>query len=70
MQRQQQIGGGSMSNQDIRRTAAGAGVRLWQIAEELGIADCSLSRKLRKELPLEEKERIFDIIKQLSKEEG
>ncbi len=59
-----------MSNQDIRRTAAGAGVRLWQIAEELGIADCSLSRKLRKELPLEEKERIFDIIKQLSKEEG
>jgi len=59
-----------MSNQDIRRTAAGTGVRLWQIAEELGIADCSLSRKLRKELPLEEKERIFDIIKQLSKEEG
>lgn len=57
-----------MSNQDIRRTAAGAGVRLWQIAEELGIADCSFSRKLRKELPPEEKERIFTIIKRLSKE--
>lgn len=58
-----------MSNQDVRRTAAGAGVKLWQIAEALGIADCSLSRKLRKELPQEEKERIFSIIKELSQEE-
>ena len=70
MQRQQQIGGDSMSNQDIRRSAAGAGVRLWQIAEELGIADCSLSRKLRKELPQEEKKRILAIIERLSKEAG
>lgn len=59
-----------MSNQDIRRSAAGAGVRLWQIAEELGIADCSLSRKLRKELPQEEKKRILAIIERLSKEAG
>lgn len=57
-----------MSNQDIRRTAAGAGVKLWQIAEALGIADCSLSRKLRRELPAEEKERIFAIIDRLAKE--
>ena len=57
-----------MSNQDIRRTAAGAGVKLWQIADALGIADCSLSRKLRKELPQEEKDRIFDIIQELSHE--
>lgn len=57
-----------MNNQDIRRTAAGAGVKLWQIADALGIADCSLSRKLRKELPREEKERIFEIIKNLSRE--
>lgn len=57
-----------MLNQDIRRTAAGAGVKLWQIADAMGIADCSLSRKLRKELSYEEKERIFSIIKQLSEE--
>lgn len=57
-----------MINQDIRRTAAGAGVKLWQIADALGIADCSLSRKLRKELPQEEKDRIFKIIKELSEE--
>ena len=56
-----------MSNQDIRRTAAGAGVKLWQVAEALGIADCSLSRKLR-ELPVEEKEKIFSIIRELAQE--
>ena len=59
-----------MSNQDIRRTAAGTGVKLWQIAEALGIADCSLSRKLRRELPAAEKERIFAIIDRLAKEAG
>lgn len=59
-----------MYNQDIRRTAAGAGVKLWQIAEALGIADCSLSRKLRRELPAEEKRRIFAIIDRLAKEAG
>ena len=57
-----------MLNQDIRRAAAGAGVRLWQIAEAMGIADCCLSRRLRKELPQEEKERILSIIQQLSQE--
>jgi len=56
-----------MSNQDIRRAAAGAGIKLWQIAEALGIADCSLSRKLRRELPVEEKQRIFAIISDLAK---
>lgn len=55
-----------MKNLDIRRAAAGNGVRLWQIAEALGIADCNLSRKLRKELPDEEKKAIFAIIQDLS----
>ena len=53
-------------NQDIKLRAAGAGVRLWQIAERLGIADSSLSRKLRKELPEGEKQKIFGIIDELS----
>lgn len=59
-----------MKNQDIRRTAAGSGVKLWEIAAALGIADSSLSRKLRKELPNDEKEKIFSIIDQLAKEAG
>lgn len=61
-------GGIDVCNVDIRNTAAGNGVRLWQIAEALGIADCSFSRKLRKELPAEEKRKIFGIIERLAKE--
>lgn len=52
-------------NLEIRRKAAWAGVRLWQIAEALGIADCSLSRMLRKELSDEEREKILAIIDNL-----
>lgn len=59
-----------MKNQDIRRTAARSGVKLWQIAEVLGIADCNFSRKLRKELPQEEKDNILAIIERLSQEVG
>ena len=58
-----------MANKDIRLAAGAAGVRLWQIAEELGILDCNFSRKLRRELPTEEKEKIFGIIEKISTEE-
>lgn len=57
-----------MYNQDIRRAAAGAGLKLWQVADALGIADGSLSRKLRHELPTKEKEKIFSIITKLAAE--
>lgn len=57
-----------MTNQDIRRAAGGAGVRLWQVANALGINDSALSRKLRKELPTDEKEKILSVIEQLAKE--
>lgn len=57
-----------MANRDIKLAAAGAGVRMWQIADVLGILDCNFSRKLRRELPAEEKEKIFDIIRKLSAE--
>lgn len=56
-----------MRNSDIRFAAQEANIRLWQIAEALGIADCSLSRKLRRELSPEEKEHILQIIRELSK---
>lgn len=57
-----------MKNAEIRKAASDAGVKLWQIAEMLGIADCNFSRKLRRELPDDEKEKILDIIKELSQE--
>ena len=58
-----------MTNTDIKVAALQAGVKLWELAEALGIADTSLSRKLRRELPDEEKQKILEIIDQLSKEE-
>ena len=57
-----------MTNEELKLKAAGAGVKLWQIAEALGIADCAFSRKLRRELPDEEKEKILAIIDELKKE--
>ena len=57
-----------MCNIDVRRAAAGSGVRLWQVTDALGIADAQLSRKLRKELPDEEKQKIFEIIRNISAE--
>lgn len=55
-----------MSNQDVRQTATMAGVKLWQIADALGIADSTLSRKLRRELSDAEKKRIYGIISNLA----
>ena len=42
----------------------------YYLADDLGITDSSFSRKLRKELPQEEKEKIFSIIQKLSQEVG
>lgn len=55
-------------NSEIREAAARAGVRLWQIAARLGINDGNFSRKLRRELPQEEKEKILAIINDLARE--
>lgn len=57
-----------MQNVEIRRTAAGAGVRLWQIAEAMGMTDSQFSRKLRREFSQEDKEKAFSVIRELSKE--
>lgn len=58
------------ANEDIRQAAKAAGVRTWRIADELGISDSVLYRKLRYELEEPQKKEIFDIIKRLAKEAG
>ena len=60
--------GGNMSNKDIREAAKNAGICLWQIADRLGMNDGNFSRKLRRELPPKEREKIFDIINELAKD--
>ena len=59
-------GGLIMKNQRIREAAKNAGVKLWQIADAIGITDGNFSRKLRHELPEDEQRRILEIIKQIS----
>lgn len=59
-----------MTNIEIRCSAKENGVRLWEIAEALQIQDSALSRKLRKELPEEERTKILGIIAQLAEEKG
>ena len=57
-----------MKNVDIRNAAGSHGLKLWQIADALGMSDSVFSRKLRKELPQEEKEKILAVIEKLAKE--
>lgn len=59
-----------MANQDIRQYAKACGVRLWQIADAFGIADCNFSRKLRHELPQAERLEITRVIDRLAAEQG
>lgn len=50
------------SNKDIRAYAIEKDVLIIQIAKEIGIQKSSISRKLAKELPQKEKDRIFKAI--------
>ena len=53
-------------NEDVKKMAKAKGVKLWKIAEELGITDSNFSRMLRYELAREEKEKVKTIIEKLS----
>jgi len=59
----------AMKNLDIRKEIEQGGLKLWQIADRLGITDGNFSRRLRKEFSEEEKIRIRAIINELASEE-
>lgn len=54
-------------NKDIRLAVKETGVKMWQLADKMGIADTTLCRRLRKELPEDQKRRILEIVDELSK---
>jgi len=54
-----------MQNRDIRQALTEAGFKHWELAEALGIYEGNLSRKLRRELPSEQKEHIFRTIERM-----
>lgn len=55
-----------LANTDIRNLSKEKDVRLWEIAEYLEISDPTMTRKLRRELPDTEKQRIFAIIDEIA----
>lgn len=59
-----------MANKEIKHYAESKGIRLWQVAAELGMNDGNFSRKLRFELPEQKKAEIRSIIDELAREEA
>lgn len=57
-----------MANLEIRNRAKASGVKLWEIADRLSLQDSNFSKKLRRELPEEERDRILAIIDQIAAE--
>lgn len=58
----------AIANEKIRAAAKEAGICLWQVAERLNIQDSAFSRKLRRELPAADREKVLIIIRELSQE--
>ncbi len=58
------------ANQVIRQAASNAGVRLWQIADRMRLADGNFSRLMRKELPASKQQEILRIIEELTEEDA
>lgn len=56
-------------NNDIKKMAKEKGVKLWKIAEKLGITDSNFSRMIRYELSREQKDKITSIIEDLKNED-
>ena len=58
----------NFANKEIREQAKMKNVRLWQVAEKMRLSDASFSRKMRRELPQQEKESILNLIDNLAAE--
>lgn len=56
------------TNKEVRKAATAAGVKLWQIADKLGVVDATFSRQLRKEFSPEKRKQVLQIIRELEQE--
>lgn len=55
-----------MKNADIREHLKKAGVKMWEVADKLGIYASRLSEMMRYEMPQEKKNEILSIIDQIA----
>lgn len=58
-----------MSGNQVREMILNSGVKIWQVAKALGIADSTLSRRFRFDFSEDETEKIKGIIEDLKKKE-
>ena len=56
----------TFANTEIKLAAKNKSVFFYEIAEKLGMIDTAFSRKLRRELPADEKQRILAIIDEIA----
>lgn len=55
-----------MANEAIKTAAKSAGVKLWEIADYVGVVDSTFSRQLRREFPEDKKQRIMEAIRAIA----
>ena len=55
-----------MANEAIREKAKKSGVRLWEVAEKIGVADSIFCRQMRRELPEARQQLILRAIDELA----
>lgn len=55
-----------MANEIIKQKADEAHVKLWELARRMGIADTTLSKKLRREFCPEDQKRALDLIEEIA----
>ena len=56
-----------MRNKEIRNAMKQNGITQWKLGELLGVSENTVNRKLRKELPEEEKQKILEVINSCGK---
>ena len=59
-----------MANEAIREKAKESGVRLWEVAEKIGVADSTFCRQMRRELPEARQQLILRAIDELAESKG
>ena len=55
-----------MANEIIKTAAKSAGVKLWEIADYVGVVDSTFSRQLRREFPEDKKQRVMEAIRTIA----
>lgn len=54
------------ANYDIRSECHKYNIKLWELAEWIGVSESTMTRKLRQELPSEQKDHILSMILKLA----